>query len=121
MLDPIGSCLLEGRPSVSGTAEEHYARLASSYDENWAYSPGFISWMAGSILDRLDLQPEDRVVDLGCGTGLYSKILADQVDQVVCVDPSAEMLNQLPSDDAFRPIMASAEEIASRGSYSAVI
>lgn len=31
----------------------HYDRLASVYDQNWAYSQDFLEWMSGCILARL--------------------------------------------------------------------
>jgi ubiquinone/menaquinone biosynthesis C-methylase UbiE len=99
---------------VSGNTRDHYDRLADSYDENWAYSVAFNRWMSERILDRLDLRPDDRVVDLGCGTGLFSKALAEQAREVVCVDPSPNMLAQLPqSAGTLVPIQGSAEDVAS--------
>jgi SAM-dependent methyltransferase len=90
----------------------HYDRLADRYDQNWAYSPAFIDWMTGHILDRLTLRVGERVADIGCGTGLYAKGLAERVGTVLCVDPSPKMLAQLPTGAALQPIRASAEDVA---------
>jgi ubiquinone/menaquinone biosynthesis C-methylase UbiE len=94
-------------------AGSHYERLAEDYNDNWAYSPGFIEWMTGQILDRLAVSSGDRVADIGCGTGLYSTALAEHAGQVLCIDPSAGMLEQLPKNNALVPVQASAESIAS--------
>jgi ubiquinone/menaquinone biosynthesis C-methylase UbiE len=94
-------------------AGSHYERLAEDYNDNWVYSPGFIEWMTGQILDRLAIRPDDRIADIGCGTGLYSTALAEHAGQVLCVDPSAGMLEQLPKNNALVPIQASAESIVS--------
>jgi len=103
-----------GQRPVPGSSRDHYDRLADSYDENWAYSAAFNRWMSERILDRLDLQPDDRVVDLGCGTGLFSEALAERAREVVCVDPSPNMLAQLPqSAGTLVPVQASAEDVAS--------
>ena len=56
----------------SGT-RDHYARLAATYDENWAYSPAYLEWMTGCIQQQLDLTGTDLVADIGCGTGLYAR------------------------------------------------
>jgi ubiquinone/menaquinone biosynthesis C-methylase UbiE len=98
---------------VHDETQAHYDRLADSYDENWAYSPEFIDWMTGCIVDRLAPAPGDRVADIGCGTGLYARGLAERAGEVVCVDPSAKMLEQLPAEDAYLPVEASAEQMAS--------
>ena len=93
--------------------QDHYDRLAGSYDENWAYSQKFIGWMTNRIVDRLVPQQGDRVADIGCGTGLYARGLIGHSKRVICADPSAKMLEQLPADEAYVPVCASAEQIAS--------
>lgn len=100
---------------MSGSTGDHYDRLAASYDENWAaHNEAFNDWMSGRIRERLDMHADDRVVDLGCGTGIFSTALAAQVREVVCVDPSPGMLAQLPTTSgALVPVHASAEEVAS--------
>lgn len=90
----------------------HYDRLADKYDENWAYSPEFIRWMTDAILTRLHPQPADLVMDLGCGTGLYARGLAERASTVVCADPSPAMLAKLPADERLVPLHASAEDLA---------
>jgi ubiquinone/menaquinone biosynthesis C-methylase UbiE len=60
--------------------QAHYGRLASVYDQNWAYSQDF---MSGCILVRLRVNHGDRIVDVGCGTRLYARRLADQTGRVM--------------------------------------
>jgi len=104
-----------GTRPVSGSTRDHYDRLAASYDEIWAaHSEAFNGWMSEHILERLNLRADDRVVDLGGGTGIFSAALATQVHEVVCADPSPEMLAQLPrTSGALVPVQASAEDVAS--------
>lgn len=100
---------------MSGSARDHYERLADSYDENWVHSAAFVNWMNSCILERLDLGADDHAVDLGCGTGLFSEALARHARDVACVDPSPGMLRNLrpvPAQNIV-PVQATAEEIAS--------
>lgn len=98
---------------MSGSAREHYDRLADSYDENWIHSAAFIDWMNSRIAERLDLGAGDHAVDLGCGTGLFSEALGQRARDVVCVEPSPGMLENLrPMPNAI-PVQATAEEIGS--------
>lgn len=92
--------------------QDHYNRLAPHYDQHYAYSPTFIAWMTGHILGRLAVRVGERAADIGCGTGLYAKGLAERAGRVLCVDTSPNMLAQLPEQDAFQPIQASAEDVA---------
>jgi SAM-dependent methyltransferase len=99
---------------VSGdVTQDHYARLAATYDENWAYSPAFVDWLTGCIQRRLRITASERAADIGCGTGLFARGLAQYADVVVCADPSAPMLAQLPRDNRLVPVVATAEEVAS--------
>lgn len=91
--------------------QAHYDRLAPVYDQNWAYSPDFLEWMSGCILARLRVKSGDRVLDVGCGTGLYACRLAQQGASVVCVDPSAPMLEQIPDDLRLVTVQGSAEDL----------
>jgi ubiquinone/menaquinone biosynthesis C-methylase UbiE len=97
---------------------DHYERLAATFDQNWAYSPQFVKWMTGCILRRLQIVPGDVVADVGCGTGLYARGLAGHAASVVCVEPSAAMLAQVPYDERLIRVGASAEDLALGGSRS---
>jgi ubiquinone/menaquinone biosynthesis C-methylase UbiE len=97
---------------VLGEIRTHYERLADRYDENWAHSPEFIAWMTDAVLGRLNPRPGDRVADVGCGTGLFTRGLVEQAGHVLCIDPSPKMLQQLPAEDGYVPLEASAEDLA---------
>lgn len=104
----------EGPMGDENVTRDHYDRLAATYDENWAYSPAFMDWMTGCILRRLRIAASDVAVDIGCGTGLYARRLAPHAASVVCAEPSAAMLAQLPADERLIPVAASAEELAAK-------
>ncbi len=90
----------------------HYDRLAATFDENWAHSPDYVHWMTGCMLARLRPGGGDVVADIGCGTGLYARGLAEHVATVVCVDASEAMLAQLPADERLVTVHARVEDVA---------
>lgn len=100
---------------LSFETEEHYERLAETYERNWEHSPEYVAWMNERIAERLPLSPGDRVADIGGGTGLFDRRLAESVtpdNPILCVDPSQHMLDQLPDDPLLRPVCATAEDVA---------
>ncbi len=65
--------------------------------ESWeqvAATPAFAR-LAETVLERAAPAADDRVVDLGAGTGLLTLPLAPDVEQVVAVDASQAMLARL--------------------------
>lgn len=95
----------------------HYAGLAVDYDELWGYEPDYVPWMSGQITEALQLRPNDRIADIGSGTGLFAREVARKLQPrhpLLCVDPSEEMLSRLgrPLPPGLTPVAASAEDIA---------
>jgi len=45
------------------------------------------------LLELLDPKPEDRILDLGCGTGHLTKMISDSGAVVTGIDSSPEMIN----------------------------
>ncbi len=45
-------------------------------------------------LARVRLEPQDRVVEIGCGVGRLTRVLAERAREVRAVDVSAEMLDR---------------------------
>ncbi|KMP10542.1 hypothetical protein UR09_05835 [Candidatus Nitromaritima sp. SCGC AAA799-A02] len=81
--------------------EEHYKNLFNNYDDYLLYSPKFVRQLTTKMIQMLDLKPEDVFVDLGGGTGMYTKDILEQVSlktPAILVDPFAEMLAQAGSN-----------------------
>lgn len=96
--------------------ESHYERLANNYDATWSHTPEYVAWMNDDIADRLQLGDQARIADIGAGTGLFLRALMKHVDDdhpIVCIDPSQAMLDRLPDDPRLRPLLATAEQVAS--------
>ncbi|WP_435244429.1 class I SAM-dependent methyltransferase [Streptomyces sioyaensis] len=95
----------------------HYERLAAEYDEHWGYAPHHITWMSARLAETMHLSPTDRIVDIGCGTGIFAREVARIINPqhaILCVDPSLAMLHQIgtPPPVGLTPIAASAEDVA---------
>lgn len=87
------------------SVQEHYKMLAENYDDLWEYSPEFINFIGNKIIEYLELKSTDLLVDLGCGTGIYTKKvrdLANLLNPVVCVDICSKMLGQIPNKRQFK-------------------
>ncbi|WP_295042424.1 protein-L-isoaspartate O-methyltransferase [uncultured Paracoccus sp.] len=48
----------------------------------------------GKMIDMLDVQPDDLVLDLGCGYGYSSAVLARLVQTVVAIEDDADMATE---------------------------
>ena len=55
--------------------QNHYQTLANKYDKFWGSSPEFINFLTQKIIESLKLVSTDILVDLGCGTGIYSQAI----------------------------------------------
>jgi trans-aconitate methyltransferase len=94
---------------------EHYERVAATYNEHWTYNPDYVRGFSAAITDALRLTRSDAIADIGCGTGLYTRQLYEDLrptQPILCVDPVQAMLDQLPRNPGLRPLPASAEDLA---------
>ena len=49
------------------------------------------------LLEALNLNPQDRVLEIGCGPGVWTSILARKVDGVKAIDISSNMIKEAQS------------------------
>lgn len=70
---------------------KEYASLAPNYDRRWSF---YINATLRETLKRLDINPTDRILDIGCGTGSLLQAITEgyPLVKVVGVDLSIEML-----------------------------
>jgi len=70
---------------------EEYARLAPHYDRRWSF---YIEATTRETIARLPARDGDRILDVGCGTGVLLERLARMYPESLLtgVDPAPEML-----------------------------
>jgi len=94
---------------VHRAAAEGYARGAQTYASG---RPGFPPASLVWLQQDLRLGPGKVAVELGAGTGKFTRVIASTGAAVVAVEPVAEMLHRLASDlPGVSPLRASAQEL----------
>jgi|tagenome__1003787_1003787.scaffolds.fasta_scaffold20986899_3 SAM-dependent methyltransferase len=86
--------MTSARPAVSERAERarSFESAAAAYERHRPEYPGqALRW----AVDRLELEPGARVLDLGAGTGKLTRGLVALGLEVVAVEPGGPMLEQL--------------------------
>ncbi len=63
--------------------------MASTYAR---YRPSYPASLVAWVLAEAGVRPGARVADVGCGTGLLTRLLADRGLEVVGIDPNEDML-----------------------------
>ncbi|HVO11931.1 MAG TPA: class I SAM-dependent methyltransferase [Vicinamibacteria bacterium] len=71
------------RRRFSGTAST-YAR----------YRPGYPPELGDWLVTQTAVRPGDRVADVGCGTGIFTRALAAHRLRVIGIDPNPDMLSE---------------------------
>ena len=104
---------------------EHYTHMASKYQQILFYSPEFVRRVTKKMIDKLELKPVDRFVDLACGTGMYPLDIAQQIDfeqPIIGVDLHAPMMRDIPRDAPLDTIAMGALEYSRLpGQYDKVL
>ena len=66
-------------------------RFSDRVDDYVKYRPRYSPEVVQGLREACGLHPEHVVVDVGCGTGLLAKIFLEHGNQVIGVEPNAEM------------------------------
>jgi len=79
----------------TGPTQRFYTRWARLYDLVAVHTPG-VGLLRTAAVDRLDLQPGDTVVEMGCGSGANLSLLRGRVGpegRVIALDMSPGVLS----------------------------
>ena len=103
VLLPLGAAPSQWEPLLSSLAGEHCVVTLSGPAlgmvaslESRGHTPGYLS-AVGSLLDAAEIEPGDRVLEVGCGTGVLCRWLARRMDfknTVVGMDVNAFFLRE---------------------------
>jgi ubiquinone/menaquinone biosynthesis C-methylase UbiE len=79
------------RANESDPVVQEYSRIAEAYDRKWSF---YLEATTRETMARLSIRPDDRVLDVGCGTGALLCQIAEKYPQaqLAGVDPVPEML-----------------------------
>ena len=78
---------------MGGDALNQTAASTSKWDAaDYARVGGFVAELGGAALDLLDPQPEERILDVGCGEGTLTKRMIERGATVLGIDNSPEMI-----------------------------
>ena len=72
--------------------QKSYDHISTGYDETWTHH---MRDLTSVLIDKLDILPNQTVIDLTCGTGYATQQIADKTGiKVIGVDNSSGMLEQ---------------------------
>src|SRR5271170_2736307 len=82
------------------------SRIAATYDEARALTPARRRRWQRLLSDHVDQTAVSLVVDLGCGTGRFSEMLAAELGaRVIGLDPSEKMIDEARRKPAMSPVV----------------
>ena len=67
------------------------SRFSDRVDDYVKYRPHYASDVVAAVRQACGLRASDRIADVGCGTGLLAEIFLQAGNQVIGVEPNAEM------------------------------
>lgn len=104
-------------PLLKHTTPNHFDTIADEFNGLWQMTPEYQNWMCETIVSFLDLKHTDLFVDLGGGTGFYTKLISKKAGlhhKPLCVEPSENMLSQIQSGDNLEAVCSDALSFSSR-------
>lgn len=70
---------------------KEYSRLAENYDDRWDF---YIKTSLQETLKRIDIKPGQKILDVGCGTGVLLETLSEKHPDLMLagIEPTPKML-----------------------------
>lgn len=95
--------------------QHHYKNASKNYHSAFFHSGDYESWQLEVIMKHLDISENDRLLDLGGGTGRFASLIYNRIGlkyPVTCVDPSQDMLQQTKKFEGVVAICSDALEFS---------
>jgi len=74
------------------TKRNNLRSFSGTYEYYVKHRPPIPEEVIGVIVKHFDIKPNDRVLDIGCGTGQVALAMEGKCKEMVCVDSDPEML-----------------------------
>lgn len=92
MLVQIISLYFSRENRTDTLVQKSYDRISDDYDQTWTRH---MRDLTSGLIDKLDFQPAQKVIDLTCGTGYATGLIAEKTGiAIIGVDRSVGMLQQ---------------------------
>jgi len=90
----------------------HFDAIADIYNKAWYFSKDYQDTMLANIIGLLRLNRDDSLVDLGGGTGVYTRLIQQTAGlrKAYCVEPSEKMWLEACKLDGIEALHADAEQ-----------
>src|SRR6478735_6793410 len=89
-------------------------RFSNRVENYVKYRPHYPREILDYLRDTIDLRPDKLVADIGCGTGISSRLFLENGNTVIGVEPNDAMraaaLDQLADFVTFMPVAGTAED-----------
>ena len=88
----LGRLFLPGSDRTDELVAKSYDNISNGYDETWT---SHMRDKTRELIDRLDIVSGEKAIDLTCGTGYATNLIAEQTQQTVLgIDTSEGMLQE---------------------------
>ena len=76
--------------------DNHFDTIADVFNRIWYFSEAYAEFIITHILQDLELRSEDTLVDIGGGTGTFTRRILDEAgaEKAYCVEPSRPMCDE---------------------------
>jgi len=92
MLSRLAYLFFLGPNNCDELVEKSYDRISTGYDQIWT---SHMRDLTASLINRVNITEGDRAIDLACGTGFATNLIAEKTNyKVIGVDKSEGMLDQ---------------------------